>query len=213
MHLEEIKKVYSLNKGVIVNRLEQFKEIWVRQDDREIFTELSFCLLTPQSKAKTCWEAVCGLVNKDILWEGEPHHILPEVCKVRFKNKKSLYIYNARSLFSEDKGIKIFARLKQFSDIIELREWLVKNVKGLGYKEASHFLRNIGLGENLAILDRHILKNLRILGVIREIPKSLTKKKYLEIERKMIEFSRKIKIPAAHLDLALWCKEAGEVFK
>ncbi|GAJ17855.1 unnamed protein product, partial [marine sediment metagenome] len=29
-------------------------------------------------------------------------------------------------------------------DEIKLREWVVKNFKGLGYKEASHFLRNIG---------------------------------------------------------------------
>ncbi|MDM7912425.1 MAG: DNA lyase, partial [Methanotrichaceae archaeon] len=82
-----------------------------------------------------------------------------------------------------------------------------------GYKEASHFLRNIGLGGDLAILDRHILKNLALLGVIDGIPASPSKKMYLEIESKMIEFSRKAKIPMSHLDLLLWYKEAGEIFK
>jgi N-glycosylase/DNA lyase len=89
----------------------------------------------------------------------------------------------------------------------------VENVKGLGYKEASHFLRNIGLGEDLAILDRHILKNLALLGVIKEVPTSPTKRIYLEIERKMTAFSKESKIPMGHLDLLLWYKEAGEVFK
>jgi N-glycosylase/DNA lyase len=89
----------------------------------------------------------------------------------------------------------------------------VENVKGLGYKEASHFLRNIGLGEDLAILDRHILKNLGLLGVIDEVPSSPTKRLYLEIERKMAAFSKEAKIPMGQLDLLLWYKEAGEVFK
>ena len=105
------------------------------------------------------------------------------------------------------------ATLAEFADAAAAREWLVENVKGLGYKEASHFLRNIGLGENLAILDRHILKNLALLGVIKEVPTSLTKRIYLEIERKMIAFSKEANIPMGHLDLLLWYKEAGEVFK
>ena len=66
---------------------------------------------------------------------------------------------------------------------------------------------------NLAILDRHILKNLVVLGVIKEIPKSLTEKKYLEIEGKFEEFSKKINISMDELDLLFWSAEAGEVFK
>jgi N-glycosylase/DNA lyase len=83
----------------------------------------------------------------------------------------------------------------------------------MGYKEASHFLRNIGMGEDLAILDRHILKNLKILGVISEIPVSLTRNKYLEIEIKMRDFAENVKIPMSHLDLLLWYKETKEIFK
>ena len=72
-----------------------------------------------------------------------------------------------------------------------LREWLVENIKGIGYKEACHFLRNIGLGSQLAILDRHILKNLELYQVIEKIPVSISKKKYIEIEKQMILFSKK----------------------
>jgi N-glycosylase/DNA lyase len=74
-------------------------------------------------------------------------------------------------------------------------------------------LRNIGLGEDLAILDRHILKNLALLGVIKEVPSNLSRKTYLEIEKKMTEFSKEAEIPMGKLDLLLWYKEAGEVFK
>ena len=93
------------------------------------------------------------------------------------------------------------------------REWLVQNVHGIGYKEASHFLRNVGSGEGIAILDRHILKNLLKHGAIAEIPKTLTKKRYLEIEERMRAFARKVKIPMEHMDLLLWAEEAGMVFK
>ena len=86
----------------------------------------------------------------------------------------------------------IQGNIKSIKNSRELRDFLVKNVKGYGYKEASHFLRNIGY-KNLAILDRHILKNLLKYKVISEIPKSLTPKKYFEIENKFLDFSEKIK--------------------
>ena len=90
---------------------------------------------------------------------------------------------------------------------------MVQNVKGIGYKEASHFLRNIGFEQNLAILDRHILKNLKFIGVIEEVPNSLSKRRYFDIEKRMMEFSKAAQIPMSHLDLVMWYKETGEIFK
>ncbi|HDD57123.1 MAG TPA: hypothetical protein ENF43_01225 [Thermoplasmatales archaeon] len=136
-----------------------------------------------------------------------------ELKGVRFKKNKAKYIIEARKTFTRENEIRIKSVISSFSDSKKAREWLVKNVKGMGYKEASHFLRNIGFGEDLAILDRHILKNLRLLGVIEDIPKTLTKKRYMEIENKMRKFSRKIGIPLSHLDLLFWSKETGEIFK
>ena len=85
--------------------------------------------------------------------------------------------------------------------------------KGIGYKEAGHFLRNIGFNQDLAILDRHILRNLKKLDVIDSFPESLTKRQYLTIEVKMMEFSEAIRIPMSHLDFVLWYKETGEILK
>ncbi|MEK9139334.1 MAG: DNA lyase, partial [Bacteroidota bacterium] len=92
------------------------------------------------------------------------------------------------------------------------RAWLVKNVKGLGWKEASHFLRNIG-HHNLAILDRHILKNLKRHNVIRTLPKTLTAKRYLTIEKKFLAFSQHLGISMDELDLLFWSRETGEILK
>ncbi|MHC1572087.1 MAG: 8-oxoguanine DNA glycosylase [Methanosarcinales archaeon] len=77
----------------------------------------------------------------------------------------------------------------------------------------SNILRNVALSEDMAILDRHVLRNLRSLGVIEEMPRSLSRKRYLEIEEKMKDFAEEIRIPMSHLDLTLWYRETGEVFK
>lgn len=211
--LEELIELYDAKKGDIERRLEEFKELFKKGDDERIFAELVFCLLTPQSKAKICWRAVENLMKKDLLLCGDRDQILKELKGVRFRENKTGYIIEARRFFTRDGVIKIKDIIQSFSDPEKIRDWLVKNIKGMGYKEASHFLRNIGFGENLAILDRHILKNLNLIGIIDNIPKTLTRKRYMDIEKKMRLFSKSIGIPISHLDLLFWSKETGEVFK
>jgi N-glycosylase/DNA lyase len=208
--IEALMQLYSPIKPQIEARLMDFKHVWETASDEDLFKELVFCLLTPQSKAKTCWKAVQRLERKCMMAKAMPAQISEELIGVRFNLRKGEYICLARNMF---RARSMRATLAEFAGAVDAREWLVKNVKGLGYKEASHFLRNIGLGDDLAILDRHILKNLALLGVIKEVPPSPTKKTYLEIERKMTAFSQEAKIPMGHLDLLLWYKEAGEVFK
>lgn len=210
--MEKIKRVYKENKKIIGKRIAEFKRVG-KQGDKEIFAELAFCLLTPQSKARCCWDAIEKLVEKDTLYKGKSNEILKQLNKVRFKYKKAIYITLARQYLLKNGSLNIKARLNESASPFETREWLVKNIKGLGYKEASHFLRNIGMGQGLAILDRHILKNMKLAGVIKEIPDSMTRKDYLETEKKLASFAKKINIPMEELDLVLWCKETGEVFK
>jgi N-glycosylase/DNA lyase len=209
----QIKKIYSIKKNEISFRLKEFENIWSARNDEEIFTELAFCILTPQSKAKSCWDAIVKLKDQNLLLKGNAEQIKQVLNCVRFKNKKTQYLANARKLFMKDGRVSIRPFLNIFADIYECREWLVKNIDGLGYKEASHFLRNIGFGEKIAILDRHVLRNLNKLGIIEEVPGSISRAKYMELEKKMLEFSKQIDIPLSHLDLLLWYKETGEIFK
>jgi N-glycosylase/DNA lyase len=211
--IEEIKKLYLSIQDEIISRLDEFKRVRGKGSEEDVFAELVFCILTPQSRAKLCWDAVNNLLNKNLLLKGSKNQILKELDSVRFKYKKAEYIVEARKQFSTDGKVFIKSRIAQFRDVYDARDWLAQNVKGIGYKEAGHFLRNIGLGENLAILDRHILKNLKSLGIIKEIPEVLSRKRYFEIEKKMKEFAEKVKIPMSCLDLVLWYKETGEIFK
>ncbi len=198
----DLLKEYEGRKEIIKKRLEDFSN--VKKED--YFYEACFCILTPQSSAKQCWKAILLLKEKDFLNKNiNPLNYLND--KIRFHINKSRYLLEFKQNWHLIKG-----KLDKIKDDRELREFLAKNVKGYGYKESSHYLRNIG-HRNLAILDRHILKNLYKLEIINEIPKTLTPKKYLEIEQKFLEFSKKVNIDMDELDLLFWSHETGEVFK
>ena len=210
--VRELHELYKTRSDDIRKRLEDFRQI-LESSDEEVFGELSFCLLTPQSSAKVCWDAVLKMKEANVLLTGNGKEIEPYLKQVRFGDSKARYIVEARKTFANDGKLQLKSRIRSFYNPFELREWLVENVKGLGYKEASHFMRNIGLGEELAILDRHILRNLAELKVILEVPLSITKKRYLEIEEKLRGFSKNIGIPMGELDLLFWSKETGWIFK
>jgi N-glycosylase/DNA lyase len=73
-------------------------------------------------------------------------------------------------------------------------------------------MRNIGF-TNISILDRHILRCLKEYGAINEIPKTMTKKKYMEIEKIYFDFSRNVGIAPSELDLLFWSMKTGFIFK
>lgn len=213
-YYKEIEKIYKEKKKDIEKRLKEFKEIWEKGSNEDIHAELSFCILTPQSKAVNAWKAITTLRENGLLFNGTPEDIVEYLNIVRFKNNKAKYLVELREQMTDTNG-RIITRdfFNSIENITKKREWIVKNIKGIAYKEAGHFLRNIGFGKEIAILDRHILKNLVKLEVIEDIPKSLTPKLYLEIEEKMKAYCKFINIPMDSLDLLLWYKEAGEIFK
>lgn len=211
--IEGLLKLYEERKQEIEEKLLEFKGL-LNETNERIFAELAFCICTPQSKAKKAWEAIDFLMKTGLLYRGSVDEIAAALKNVRFRKNKAKHIVEARKKFTVDGKIQIKEFILTFIDPLELREWLVKNVKGMGMKEASHFIRNLGLSDNqLAILDIHILKNLKEYGVLEELPRNLTKKEYLKIEEKMKEFSKKIGIALDELDLLFWSKETGFVFK
>lgn len=214
VYFKEIEKVYFSVREAIEKRLKEYREIWNKGDNKDIFCELSFCILTPQSKARKAWEAITILRENKLLFNGTSEEIEPYLNSVRFNKTKAKNLCILRKQMTDEKGNYITRDFfSNFKDSFERREWIVKNVKGMSYKEASHFLRNIGFGEKLAILDRHILRNLVRLEIIEEIPKTLSEKKYKEIEKKLEKFCEEVNIPMENIDLLLWYLEAGEIFK
>lgn len=211
---KEILEIYGRIGGDIKKRLKEFENKWKKGNNKDIHLELSFCILTPQSKARSAWEAIEALKENGLIWTGTKEEISEYLNKVRFKNTKADNLVRLREQMTDAKG-QIITKdfFKKLGGVEEKRDWIVKNIRGMSFKEASHFLRNVGFGNEIAILDRHILRNMERLGIIDEIPKTITPKKYLEIEKKLLEYTQKVNIPMDHIDLLFWYREAGEIFK
>ncbi|MFH0870266.1 MAG: N-glycosylase/DNA lyase [archaeon] len=199
---ERVRKTVNL-------RLRQFSA-FKDKSDREWFSELCFCILTANSKASTAIK-----IHHELCPDGFCESSLSRVRetirkhKHRFHNNKAKFIVEARKHLDVKPRIKKIVEEKGQK---EAREWLVKNIKGIGYKEASHFLRNVGYFD-LAILDRHILNLMVEDGILKEKPRSLSKKVYLEIEKKFEKLAKQHRMSCAELDLYFWSMKTGIVLR
>ncbi|MCI0497397.1 MAG: N-glycosylase/DNA lyase [Thermoplasmata archaeon] len=202
---------YRRLRPQIDKRLASFDRVWTDASEEDLFAELVFCIFTPQSSAARCWEAVEDLRGRGFLQDGGAEEISEMLCRVRFRHTKARRVIAARALLEEEGALRLRRRIS--GDPREAREWLVSNVDGIGYKEASHFLRNVGRGRGFAILDRHILLNLAAMDVIPDVPRTMTPGRYMAIEGEMASFSDSIGIPLAALDLVLWHRQTGWMFK
>ena len=209
LSLELLHKIYDERKEEIEGKLQEFKKVLAKPDE-SIFEELVYCILTAKSSARAADRAIKSLKEKCLLLHGSAEEVEQLLVGVLYAKVKAKRIVKARTFFSTRNGIAIKSRLP--ADPHEARAFLADNVEGIGYKEASHFLRNIGY-DGLAILDRHVLRGLHELGVIGDMPKSITKRRYLEIEKAYLNFARKIGIKPEALDLVLWSAKTGEVLK
>jgi N-glycosylase/DNA lyase len=192
-------------KRVVDSRLREFKRTGNKSSDG-IFKELCFCILTANFQAERAIRIQEELGDGFLkLTEKRLAKRLREL-GYRYPNTRAKYIVEARKHRNSLRDVIISSNSEG-----ELRGWFVKNVKGLGYKEASHFLRNIGF-ENLAIIDFHIIDILEKYKAI-ERPKTLTEGKYMEIERVLRRIAGELGMNLAELDLYLWYAETGKVLK
>ncbi len=195
-------------RSTVVGRVAEFLEV-NGKDSHAWFEELVYCLLTAYSSARLGQLCVDALCDRGALLEGPLEEVV-ETLRVqghRFYNKRAEYIVEARRLV-----LTLKATIQSFEETGEARAWLVENVKGLGWKEASHFLRNVGYFD-VAIIDRHILSNLREHGLIPDDKKGLTKRRYLEYERVLQRMADDLDMSLGEMDLYLWYRKTGEVLK
>lgn len=208
-----LKEWWLHKRNEIETRLQQFKGLAGASEER-IFEEMCFCILTPQSSALAADRAMRYAVGTKLLYHGSRQSIADAIARsgVLYPENKARFIVEAREKFIDERTRTMSIRSLLAQDPMEARENVVENVKGLGYKEASHFLRNIGYG-GLAILDRHILRTLVEAGVLDQLPNALSRKTYLDIEQKVLAYARRLGIPPDALDLVMWSAKTGRVFK
>ena len=190
----------------VEQRIREFEKLRSKGTDRDWFSELCFCIMTANSTARLGIEIQKALGDGCITMSPAGVESLLRKRGHLFARPRADYICRARV------HRKIKAIIESFPDDASAREWLVENIFGLGYKESSHFLRNTG-HFGVAILDRHILKIMEEYSLIPAVPKTLTRKRYLEIETKLAELAEKVDMPLGVLDFYLWYMRTGEILK
>jgi len=196
-------------KSMVDERIAEF--LGVKDMDSDAwFEELTYCLLTAYSSARMGQLCVDALCDCGALAGGSLEEVAETLrCQGhRFAERRAEYIVGARRLAPGLKGI-----IQGFESTREARRWLVENVKGLGWKESSHFLRNVGYLD-VAIIDRHILSNMREHGLVTaDGKKGLTKRRYLEYEGMLKRVAERLGMTLGEMDLYLWYRKTGHVLK
>ncbi|MEK6962919.1 MAG: DNA lyase [Nanoarchaeota archaeon] len=207
-----LRRKHQESREQILERLQEFGEV-LQEGNPKIFEELVFCILAANTSSKMSAKCVDAL--RPVLFKAKPPQMKQKLVGIyRFINLRPAYIYHTRSYLEKEHGFELRNLLQSFQNPDELRDFFAANpgIKGIGYKEASHFLRNIGY-KGYCILDKHILNSLFELEVIPKVERPANKKKYLDIEDKMKKFCKKVKIDVDEMDLLLWSLKTGEILK
>ena len=211
--IEKIKAAHAERRGEIRARLAEFEAVWENETDERLWEEMVFCFFTGGCSARMGIRSVEAV--RPLLQTGN-HDELADALRGRhrYPNARAGYIVASREFLQEHCNLELRKKLNAFDDDLARRDWLVreKRIKGLGYKEASHFLRNIGL-KGYAILDKHILRSLAELEIIADPKPPNTRLKYLTIEEELKKLADLTEIDFDELDLVLWSMKTGEILK
>ena len=215
VNIDRLLKTHGERGKEIRSRLREFRDVWRTASDARLWEELVFCIFTAGASAKMGLRSVEAL--RPLLQSGAHHEMTSALIAAgahRFPNARPGYVVVTRNYLRESCSMRLRERLLSYRSPIERRDWLAQEprVKGIGYKEASHYLRNIGF-KDYGILDKHIVRSLYELKVIDSPKPPTSRGKYLETEGKMRQFARRTQINFDELDLLLWSMKTGEILK
>lgn len=212
MTTDQILTEYRECQSEIRDRLREFTQVWDR-GDQAIFKELCFCILSANSSAEMGIKTLSAI--EDLLWDGKLEDLQHRLSRgFRYWRIRPAYIVSTREYLRNHCNLRLKDLIQSFGNPQVRRDFFAANssIRGIGYKEASHFLRNIGFG-GYAILDKHILSCLRDLKVIGSKIIPSNPRRYHMIENKMKNFSGVLGVDMDELDLLLWRHKTGKILK
>ncbi len=109
----------------------------------------------------------------------------------------------AKTIYGNNQTIK--SLLTSGEDEYSTRILLVNTASGIGPKQASLFLRNIGYTNNLAILDSHVLRFMDYVKIAKVLPSSIANlSSYEKMETKLRHYADNMEFEMSCLDTAIW---------
>lgn len=207
--IEALKTYHASIRSSVLRRLDEFRQIWERGDEA-VFEELVFCILTAGASALMGIKGVDAI--RPILWTGTAEELAQRMSFHLYPMARARYIISVREFVQNELNGHICDWIVSFPDREKRRDACVQHFLGIGYKEASHFLRNIGF-RGYVILDKHILRSLHAFGIIDSEKSPPTRKRYLETEKRYLAFAKSVNIDPDELDLTLWASRTGMIVK
>lgn len=189
-------------------------------EERSLWRELSCCILSSQvnyqlareaayaidqagilRRLERSWESIAddirAILNGTFIIAGQPR-------RYRFPDAKACQIAKA-SVAIRNQSETLMDFLEEFDDVDALREWMVVNVPGLGPKQSSMFLRNAGISLDLAVLDRHVLDYMQIIGLLTEESNFPTTLRIYQATEMILRcHARELGYHVGILDWAIW---------
>ncbi|MCI4352705.1 MAG: hypothetical protein L3K14_04875 [Thermoplasmata archaeon] len=188
-----------------------------RNCERELWHQLCLCILSTVTRAESVAACVQNLDKIGILdrlarspaqvsVRGLHHELAEHNSACRFPRQKAERLKGAALFFyGGGEALTVLGFLRRFPASIDARRALVEHVPGLGMKEASHFLRNIGHGADLAVIDVHVRRFLAEAGAVdRAITLSSSSGSYCVMEEVLLTIAFRTGLELGALDLAIW---------
>lgn len=193
-----------------------------RKSELDLLKELSCCLLSSQVRYETAVAATSVLAKEGFLslpyykenyrWYearirmhlAKPMQVEGRKLHYRFPNVRANQLAMLmKNLMKNDSGVSDILYSNDSS--ILARQAIVDIAPGVGLKQASMFLRNVGYSYDIAILDKHVidfmtLSEMVAAGDIRKLGSQY----YGVAEQKLIGFSEELGYPVGCVDWAIW---------
>lgn len=184
-----------------------------------LWTELACCVLSSQVPYATAQAAAVRIEANGVLMDPG---VCPEVLEASlaellrrpFQLETGMRRYRfpesrARQLAATATAVRTEAHglanlLAGFERIQDAREWFVDHAPGLGPKQASMFLRNVGASYDLAVLDRHVINYMIAVGLTTDPAPTRRMADYRRDEIILRDHAAEFGLPVGFLDWAVW---------
>lgn len=203
--------------GLLTAQVDEGKRLVTSETDFRY--ELVACLLGSQVRAESANIALWRLANAGLLsddrWGLLDDAFEADVVAVlanrdgagkkesyRFPQLRAKQLSQMRVLLQCE---PLTARLVLDREATHLRADLVRDLPGIGPKQASMFLRNVGISYDVAILDVHVLRFFQLLGLLPEQKIGVSSLKHYEgAERVAKQYAIECGHRVGYLDWAIW---------
>lgn len=221
-HLEKLgRAVEAVSTGLDNWRV---RPTWRDLNDENLFGALVGCILGSQVSFSMSVQAFENLRAEHLLaprqqgrresldhWEDAMVAVLSgkrfphgrRLAGYRFPSRAASHVRRTlESLNQEEGGLR--SLLDQATTSRDVRRRLVDRAYGIGPKQSSLFLRNIGYSSDVAVLDTHVLTFMRLMGLCDEVRSPSSLRHYERIEERLAAFALGRGIGLDRLDVSVW---------